>query len=64
MLCYNCLKYGGKMALEHVDHIPYSEKQPQYTKQLEPLKTTENKLSQSEIKKLLFNVFNFNFMIN
>jgi len=45
---------GGKMALEHEDYIQYTEPKPQYTKRFEPLKTTEKKLSQPEIKKLFY----------
>jgi hypothetical protein len=54
MLCYNCLKYGGKMALEHEDHIPYPETQPQYIEHIQPKKIIENQLSKSDIKKIFY----------
>jgi len=54
MLYKNCKMCGGQMALEHVDHIPYTEPKHHYVKDVQPLKTTEKKLSQPEIKKLFY----------
>ena len=43
MLCYNCLKYGGKMPIQHEYYIPYTEPKHHHVKDVQPLKTTEKK---------------------
>ena len=54
MFYSNCKMCGGRMALEHEDHIPYKEYEPQYTKPIEHKKIIENSLSKTEIKKLFY----------